>query len=413
MEISQGARLVLEKLNSKGFDAYLVGGCVRDHIMNRPCQDFDVTTNARPEQMLEIFADMRLVLNGMKHGTVTVLAPEPIEVTTYRIDGSSSDARHPDRGSFTSDLLQDLARRDLTVNAIAYGKEGYVDPFDGIKDIKNKIIRTVGEPEARFGEDALRILRAVRFSSQLGFEIESRTAAAIKGMAHTLSSVSAERKLVELTKLMLGENVYGALINHGEVVRACLPVLSNIFGSRRMELACKAVSNAPQIAEVRFAALLGNAFEQNDDSAEAALGAMRALRADKKCAQGVYMLIKHQGEIPQSSADVKYLLNGLGEQDTKRLFELMLARAKASGDESLQRLLLEGVKECDRIISQGECYCIRMLAVSGEHIKQMGKRGDEIGNALQCVLDAVITGKVKNEKEDINKYLNGVRNGDE
>ena len=203
IQIPEKAKYIIETIQNAGFEAYVVGGCVRDSILGRCPEDWDITTSARPEQVKQLFR--RTIDTGIQHGTVTVmLDKEGFEVTTYRVDGKYEDSRHPKEVTFTPNLEEDLKRRDFTINAMAYNEtEGLIDIFGGLKDIEAKLIRCVGNPEERFGEDALRIMRAIRFSAQLGYEIHEDTEAAIRKLAPTLQKISAERIQVELTKLLV------------------------------------------------------------------------------------------------------------------------------------------------------------------------------------------------------------------
>ncbi|WP_330695287.1 CCA tRNA nucleotidyltransferase, partial [Lacrimispora sp.] len=206
IQVPEAARRIIEQLNTSGFEAYVVGGCVRDSLLGRQPEDWDITTSAKPEQVKEIFN--RTVDTGIQHGTVTVLIDhEGYEVTTYRIDGEYEDGRHPKSVEFTGSLLEDLKRRDFTINAMAYSdREGLVDAFDGVKDLESRVIRCVGNALDRFTEDALRILRAIRFSAQLDFNMEGETRAAISVIAPNMAKVSKERIQVELTKLLLSDH---------------------------------------------------------------------------------------------------------------------------------------------------------------------------------------------------------------
>ena len=203
IQIPEKAKYIIETIQNAGFEAYVVGGCVRDSILGRCPEDWDITTSARPEQVKALFR--RTIDTGIQHGTVTVmLDKEGFEVTTYRVDGKYEDSRHPKEVTFTPNLEEDLKRRDFTINAMAYNEtEGLIDIFGGLQDIEAKMIRCVGDPEERFGEDALRIMRAIRFSAQLGYEIHEDTEAAIRKLAPTLQKISAERIQVELTKLLI------------------------------------------------------------------------------------------------------------------------------------------------------------------------------------------------------------------
>ena len=208
LTIPAGADFILRRLMENGFDAYVVGGCVRDSLLGLFPHDWDICTSARPEQMQAVFADCRVIETGLKHGTLTVLHDRiPYEVTTFRVDGGYTDHRHPDSVSFVSNVVDDLARRDFTVNAMAWNPQtGLVDAFHGQEDLRAGIIRAVGDPKTRFTEDALRILRAVRFSAQLAFPIEKNTAQAVRELAPTLKNISAERIQVELVKLLMSDH---------------------------------------------------------------------------------------------------------------------------------------------------------------------------------------------------------------
>ena len=226
------AEALLKRLEDAGFEAYYVGGCVRDHLMGRAVHDVDITTNALPEQTAAVFEGYKVIPTGIRHGTVTVLAEgTPYEITTYRVDGSYSDSRRPDSVEFTPDIVQDLARRDFTMNAIAMDIRGnIVDPFGGRGDIEHALIRCVGEPEKRFTEDALRIMRGIRFASQLGFGIEEKTAQAIIDMRGRLSIISRERVREELDKLLCGKDCGKVLTDYRVIIAEIIPEMVACFG---------------------------------------------------------------------------------------------------------------------------------------------------------------------------------------
>ncbi|MBQ4122015.1 MAG: hypothetical protein IJD35_08370, partial [Clostridia bacterium] len=227
MILSDGAKTLLEQLNQNGYEAFVVGGCVRDMLMGITPHDYDITTSATPDEVKRVFENYHVIETGLKHGTVTVMVNgEPVEITTYRIESTYSDSRHPDGVMFTRSLTEDLARRDFTVNAIAYNPTvGIVDPFDGQQDIQKKILRCVGIPHERFSEDALRILRLLRFASVLGFEIEAETADAAFCLKKKLVHVSAERIQVELCKLLCGKGAGKVLVEYCEILSAVIPEL--------------------------------------------------------------------------------------------------------------------------------------------------------------------------------------------
>ena len=222
----------LKILSSNGFEGWIVGGCVRDFLMGREPADFDITTSATPSETIEAFKGYRIIETGLKHGTVTIIVGGmSLEITTFRIDGEYFDGRHPSEVKYTRNLKDDLSRRDFTMNAIAYNEEhGLYDIFGGQKDIENKKIVCVGEAEKRFSEDALRIMRAIRFSSQLGFEIEEKTAEQVHRLKHTLKKISAERIRVELDKLLCGQFPHKVLMEYSDVITEVIPELKACIG---------------------------------------------------------------------------------------------------------------------------------------------------------------------------------------
>ena len=229
--LTQGITFALKRLESCGFSAYLVGGCVRDFILGKFPDDFDITTSAYPDEICKVFEDKKLVLNGMKHGTVAVVIEgELVEITSFRLDGKYINHRHPESVSFTRSLEEDLKRRDFTINAMAYSpSEGIIDLNGGMKDIENRIIRCVGKPGERFDEDALRILRALRFSCKLDFEIEGNTVQAMHEKIGFTKAVSQERKTIELNKFMLGQNPAGLLRKYPYLFFELIPNISQMF----------------------------------------------------------------------------------------------------------------------------------------------------------------------------------------
>ena len=232
INIPDNISIVLDKLHNAGYEAYLAGGCVRDGLMGREPSDYDITTNALPRQTAACFEDFTVIETGIKHGTVTVVSGgENVEITTYRIDGGYSDARHPDRVSFTRNLHEDLSRRDFTVNALAYHPvRGLRDDFGGLDDLENGVLRCVGDPERRFREDALRMLRALRFSAVLGFSIEAAADAALRALRENLSAVSAERLWNELIRLLCGRQVTRVLLAYPEILAQFIPEIAPMVG---------------------------------------------------------------------------------------------------------------------------------------------------------------------------------------
>ena len=230
MKLPSSVQFIISRLNENGYRADIVGGCVRDVMLGREPNDFDITTSALPEEMKQVFSDVRAIETGIKHGTLTVIIDsEPFEITTYRLDGEYTDNRHPDSVTFTRNLRDDLSRRDFTVNAMCYNEaDGYTDLFGGKADLEKKLIRAVGDPEKRFSEDALRILRAIRFAATLDFAVEEKTAAAVHKLSHLLLNVSAERVFVEWKKLIGGVSAYKILSEFSDVISVVIPELSEM-----------------------------------------------------------------------------------------------------------------------------------------------------------------------------------------
>ncbi|MCI5722000.1 MAG: hypothetical protein MR328_05970 [Firmicutes bacterium] len=377
---------VLDTLNKTGHEAYVVGGCVRDSSMGRQPNDWDVCTSASPQETKECFSNHQTIDIGMKHGTVGVIFQmkdsgcidcfdtyyDVVEITTYRIDGEYKDSRHPDDVQFTKRIEEDLARRDFTMNAIAYNPaDGYVDPYGGQEDIEREEIKTVGNPEQRFEEDALRIMRGLRFAAQLGFQIEETTAEAMQRLADTVQKVSAERVQTELGKLVAGSFVDRVMAEHGGTLEIAVP------GIR-----CVPVAHLPNIKTIRLAKLFPAEAEQH----------MRNLRMDRKTTAEVAALARlFAGKEPENKIAVKRRIRAEG-------LEIATLYMEALGRK----------KEIDEIVENNECCTVEQLDISGRDLIEMGiKDGREIGATLERMLDAVIEGRVENERGKLidGKYL--------
>lgn len=429
------AAAALTALCDAGCKAYLIGGCVRDALMGRTPSDYDITTNALPEQVISVFSNFPTIETGLKHGTVTVIIDgKPLEITTFRAEGPYSDHRRPDSVSFSDTLADDAARRDFTVNAIAFSPdEGIVDLYGGSADIAAGIIRCVGNPKERFSEDALRILRAVRFSSVLGFDIEPGTKKAMLDCKNNLRFISPERCFEELKKLLLGKNAEGAIIENAEILGVVLPeILPMINFDQRnphhiydlLTHTAKAVAAAPFDIEIRLAALfhdigkprcftldengIGHFFGHADISADMAREILNRLRSDNKTIHNVCRLIHyHDGVINETEKAVCRRINQLSEDLFVKLLELQKADNSAQSPE----LSYRGehyVKIYDilhDVIAKKECTSLKMLAVNGVDMISAGLKNREIGAALNFLLEAVLEGKVKNEKNELMLYL--------
>lgn len=426
---------ILNVLEKAGFEAYLVGGCVRDTLMKRPFHDTDITTNALPEQITDTFKNYKTIPTGIKHGTVTVISGGiPYEITTYRIDGEYSDSRRPDSVEFTANLREDLARRDFTINAIAMNLHGEIsDPFGGAEDIQKKIIRCVGSPEKRFSEDALRIMRAVRFSSQLGFEIEQETAEAVHSMKNRLKNISKERIREELDKLICGKNCFNVLMEYSDVISTVIPEFEKCIGFEQhspyhkytvWEHTARAVILAPQDNLKMRRALLfhdiakpvcarfdetgrGHFKNHAESGAEMTRDIMKRLRYDNESITYATILIEHHSDKIYSKTDVKKLMSVIGD----RLF-IELMEMKKCDNSAKNEFVLDENNELDkhienayRIIENNECRSLNMLDINGNDLAGKGFRGVEIGNALKELLNLVIEEKLPNEHDILLNYI--------
>lgn len=384
IKIPRGAEIILERLKLRGYDGYIVGGSVRDAIRGLAPSDYDITTDALPEKTQEIFSDMRTIEVGLKHGTLGVMSEgELYEVTTYRIDGDYTDSRHPDSVTFTKNIKDDLSRRDFTMNAIAYNSDvGFVDAFGGIDDIRARVIRAVGCPAKRFSEDALRILRALRFSSTLCFEIESETSRAIFEKAHLLSDISRERIFVEWKKLLSGNDAYRVITDHASVLAFVLPSLDKIKLPSREFFD----SGDESVREISLF------IKSSTEPAEAYRVAMEYLRADRHRQDVGLKVITHISDSIEDRRDIKRLLSKIGEEATAlllRVRECVCERKEPYGE------------ALEEILTRGEPYSIKHLAVGGEDIKSLGILGREVGEALSYLLELVIDNAELNERSTL------------
>ncbi len=427
----------LSRLHQAGFEAWIVGGCVRDALLGRVPEDFDLTTSARPEQIQAVFSECRLHDTGIRHGTVTVvLEGEPLEITTYRVDGSYSDARHPDGVTFTSSLKEDAARRDFTINAMAYApQKGLQDFFGGQADLKEGILRCVGEPEKRFREDALRILRALRFASVLGFSLEEGTADAVHRCKEQIKEVSVERISVELEKLLCGKNAGSVLLTFPDVFGVILPELLPMVGFCQhnshhcydlLTHTAVSVDAAPPRFPLRLAMLLHDVgkpecFSMGEDgeghfyghahrSMELAEEILKRLRIRRKTREEVCQLIRyHDAVLPLEPKLLRRWLSKLGEElfwellAVQRADTMALAPSFCTRKEALDRV----EESMHSILAETPCLRVRDLAVGGRELLAMGFSGKVIGETLQNLLQFVQDGVIVNEKNAILQFIEG------
>lgn len=430
---------IISKLENAGYEAFIVGGCVRDSIIGRTPFDWDVTTSATPDEMKAVFADMRTIDTGIEHGTVTVVSDsQNVEVTTYRIDGEYLDSRRPENVTFTRSIKEDLARRDFTINAMAYSNsKGLIDYFGGQDDLDAKIIRAVGEPEVRFTEDALRILRALRFSAVLGFDIETSTDEALHKLCDRLEFISAERKFVELTKLLSGTDCEKVLSSHNDVISKIIPELEPSYKFdqkhpyQHLDLwnhLCKTVSIVEDDTALKYAALLhdtakplctnvqsGVAFYDKHEilGMVIAESVMTRLKAPAKLIFEVHMLVKyHEYNILPYPSKLKYLLKETGPDLARKIIKLRRADILAQKPDYAHRseMLDYAEDELNRVIESGECYNRSMLAVNGDDAAELGFKGAEIKEALEKILNDVIDEALPNERPQLLEALKELRN---
>ena len=430
MKLPKNVQAIINTLEQAGFEGYAVGGCVRDTLLEKEPDDWDITTNASPTQVKELFK--RTIDTGIQHGTVTVLMDhETYEVTTYRIDGEYEDSRHPKEVIFTANLLEDLKRRDFTINAMAYNDaSGIVDAFSGMQDLEHKIIRCVGNPVERFTEDALRMMRAVRFSGQLGYEIEEKTGQAVLQLAPTLSKISAERICTELTKLMVSSHPdYLRKAYELGMTKVFLPEFDDAMATEQNnphhcygvgEHILHSLLYVKADKVLRFAMLfhdLGKAYTKTVDhegidhfhghvekSAEIADKRMKSLRFDNDTREKVVRLVKyHDYKIDLTKKAVRRAIVKVGEDifpyllDVKRADFLSQSLYKREEkEEELQQLTML----YEQILEEKDCISIKSLAVNGSDLIAMGmKPGKEIGVTLQKLFDLVLEDPSLNTKE--------------
>lgn len=431
IKLPETIKFVLGKLEKNGFSAYAVGGAVRDYILGNPANDWDVTTSALPDETEKVFSGFKVVKTGIKHGTVTVIANGcPVEITTFRKESGYTDNRHPDNVEFVSDLAEDLKRRDFTVNSLAYNeKEGLIDLYGGLSDLKNEIIRTVGDPRERFSEDALRILRAVRFSSKLGFTIEEKTYAAAKELKENLKNVSAERIFSEFTKTLCGKNVKNALLFYHEIITEIIPEMKPCVGFEQhskwhlydvYEHIVRSVEYIRPTAELRLTMFFhdigkpdcfftrdgeGHFYGHPEVSAEKTDKILRRLKAPTAFREEVVFLVKnHDVRLSDSEIKNRKKLNEIGKERFFLLLDVKKADNAAQGTALAEK---EG-KEIDKIraiaekiIENGEVYDIKQLKISGEDLIKTGFSGKEIGEEMEKLLNACMENNLGNDEESL------------
>ncbi len=425
IQIPPYAQLVVDRLEECGYEAYVVGGCVRDSLMGRHPADWDVCTAATPQEVLRVFKRFHVIKTGLKHGTVTVRSQhQNVEVTTFRLDGGYSDNRHPDAVTFVSRVEEDLARRDFTINAMAYSPtRGLVDAFGGQADLAAGLIRCVGEPDERFNEDGLRILRALRFAARFGFALERETAYSIRRNRHLLGNISAERLFKELKGILCGAGVRDILLAFPEVFTAFMPQLAPMVGFEQHNPhhlydvwthSAHAVAAIRADEQLRLTMLLhdagkpdtftrgedgvGHFYDHPERSEQIAREVLRALKSDNATLDEVTTLIHyHDAPLPTTKSGMRRFVGKLGEERVPRLFEVKAADMAGQSDYNRpQRLtaLREARELYEEVCEEQHAFTVKDLALNGRDLMQMGMQP---GPAMRQVLEALLA-EVQDER---------------
>ena len=437
IDVPEKVEHIIDTLTAAGHEAYAVGGCVRDALLGREPADWDITTSASPYEVKALFS--RTIDTGIQHGTVTVmLGKEGFEVTTYRVDGEYEDCRHPKEVQFTKSLLEDLKRRDFTINAMAYNPaEGLIDEFDGAGDLKRGIIRCVGDAEARFGEDALRMMRAVRFGAQLGFELEEQTSEAVKKLCENLRKVSAERIQTELVKLLVSPHPdYLRVAYETGITREFLPefdacmeteqntphhcytVGEHILHSLLLVRPDKVLRLTMLLHDIAKPVMRKTDENGRDhfkmhapEGEKMAKSILRRLKFDNDTISKVSRLIKYHDDRPMPEMrSVRRAVNRIGEDLFPMYLEVqeadMLAQSEYRREEKSARL--KGVAECyHKVVEEKQCVSLKTLAVTGRDLIQAGyKPGPELGEVLKEMLEHVLEEPSDNTKEKLMEFIN-------
>ena len=434
MSLPNSVLALIDRLETAGFPTYAVGGCVRDMILGLPPQDYDLCTAALPEQTEAVFSDYSLVLAGKKHGTVGVITPGGVvEITTFRTEGGYGDNRHPDWVKFVPDIREDLARRDFTVNAMAWSpKRGFADPFGGQADLRDHILRAVGDPATRFREDSLRILRGVRFAVRYGLEPEEKTCRAMEELAFLMDNLARERVFDELCKLLPLVNT-ADLLRFAPVLTAVIPELNPMLGfdqhtpHHAFDLfthTAHVVEKIPKQLSLRWAALLhdtgkvptftqdengrGHFYGHAGESAKLADHILRRLKAPTALREETVLLIElHMTRLEPTKKVIRRWLSRLGRETLNRLLLLQKADTLSKGVDVTDELphfdRLQTI--LDEIEAENACLSLKDLAVKGNDLMALGYTGKDIGITLNKLLDLVLDEQLSNEKDTLLHYI--------
>lgn len=442
IHIPTGARKIIARLEQHGYEAYIVGGCVRDSLMGKRPSDWDICTSARAEEMMALFEDKRVIPTGIQHGTLTILAEDgAYEVTTFRIDGEYLDHRHPKSVAFTRELAEDLSRRDFTINAMAWHPErGLIDLFGGVEDLRDRLVRAVGDPVQRFNEDGLRMLRMVRFATVLDFDYDPATYDAVRKQGHLLQYISKERIQVELNKILLAahparglEDLYTLGMYPYIIPMMCHTVGFAQRGAHHFldvfEHSLLAVGViAPELV-LRLTMLLHDigkpfvwdsseslSYDRFDDhaavSAKLAGKILRDLKYDNATRKDVVELIAHHNDILlPDPVNVRRALARLGEVQTRRLVQVkvadLIAHDLAGEREKILALFAEISDVIDEVVARGDCTSVKTLAIGGQDMMALGLSGRAIGQMLNAALELVLEKPEMNTRETLLNWVRG------
>ena len=403
IELPEDVANIIKKLEADGNQAYAVGGCIRDSLLNRIPEDWDITTSALPQQVKALFK--RTIDTGIKHGTVTImLGKNGYEVTTYRIDSEYEDGRHPKSVEFSTSLTEDLQRRDFTINAMAYNHgAGLVDEFNGIDDLKGNVVRCVGNPIDRFSEDALRMMRAIRFSAQLGFAIEPDTFKAIRELAPNINKVSRERIHVELNKTLLSDHPeYVMQMYETGLTKQILPVIDSIMAGKRSNTTLAMLKISEPNLVLRYAALL------NDAEPDAVRETMKSLKLDNYTVTTVTRIVECSKLIIEEN---EYAVRETIYKYGKDMLPLILLHQETiiKAKEEITGIMMAGGKKhisvirrlYQEILDRGDCIAVKDLDINGSDLMEYGMQGPEIGETLNELLHIVMENPKLNDKDTL------------
>ena len=429
--IPEYALTVVQRLERFGYEAYVVGGCVRDSLLGRTPKDWDVCTNATPQQVLGVFKRFNVIKTGLKHGTVTVMVNhEPVEVTTFRIDGEYTDNRHPDAVTFVSRVEEDLARRDFTINAMAYNPtRGLVDAFGGQQDLVQGLIRCVGEPDARFNEDGLRIMRALRFAARYDFAIERETAFSMRRNRHLLENVSVERILTELKGILVGNGALSMMMAFPEIFCTIIPELSPMVGFEQRNPhhisdvwthTAHAVQAVPDDPVLRLTMLLhdvakpatfsvdekgkGHFYGHPEKSAAMVKKILLHLKSDMATLENVVTLVRvHDHAFPSTRPGMRRFIGRLGMPIIEQLFEVKKADQAAQSDHEQEKKKAElraAALLIEDLLDEPPAFTVKDLAIGGRDLIALGiKPSPAMGELLERLLSEVQDEKLENTRE--------------